>query len=320
MPEAMVSIIVPCYNYGHYLAETLRCIQNQSYRNFECIVVDDGSTDNSAAVTDTFVKADARYHYIRQHNQGLSAARNTGLANAQGEWIQFLDADDLIHYQKIELQLAAVNKFPSASVFFSDYTYFYGDAGDVQESVIKKINPSSGIFHEVSPDQALDVMRRENLMVVNAPIVSVKTVRELQIFFDTSYQSLEDWHFWFRLAASNVTFIKGRYECPLALVRKHATSMSMYPQRMLNAHLRLMDTVNEHFRRTSKPEDYAGLARSYKNSARYFRSSIVFDEIQRGRLMNGIRLAIAETWRSPADLLWYAKNILYSVKVRLQSE
>lgn len=90
-----VSIIMPVYNKSDYLAETFDALLCQSYKDWELIVVDDGSTDGSSDIIKRYVRRDSRVCCIKQNNRGVSAARNTGLKEAAGEWIWFVDADDL---------------------------------------------------------------------------------------------------------------------------------------------------------------------------------------------------------------------------------
>ncbi len=94
MPE--ISVIVPIYNTAPFLEECLESIAAQTFPDFEAILVDDGSTDSSASIAERFVKRDSRFHLISQHNLGLSEARNTGLRNARGNWIAFVDSDDVL--------------------------------------------------------------------------------------------------------------------------------------------------------------------------------------------------------------------------------
>src|SRR5215210_2105808 len=94
----LVSVIIPCYNQAHFLGEAIESVLGQSYPNFEIVVVDDGSPDDTAEVA-------ARYpevRYICQDNQGLSAARNTGLGQSEGEYVVFLDADDRLLPEALE--------------------------------------------------------------------------------------------------------------------------------------------------------------------------------------------------------------------------
>lgn len=90
----MISIIVPIYNKSKYLKNLLDSIRNQSYEDFECWLIDDGSTDDSSIMCDCIARDDARFRVVHTENQGVSAARNIGLKNASGEYVTFIDADD----------------------------------------------------------------------------------------------------------------------------------------------------------------------------------------------------------------------------------
>lgn len=95
MPE--ISVIIPVYNAEKYLDQTLESVRRQTMRDFEVIMVDDGSTDSSPSIMRRMEKADSRFRLVSRPNGGLSAARNTGIANARGEWLYFIDADDTLH-------------------------------------------------------------------------------------------------------------------------------------------------------------------------------------------------------------------------------
>jgi glycosyltransferase involved in cell wall biosynthesis len=123
MNKPFVSIIIPLYNSEKYIAETIRSAQKQTWSNKEIIVVDDGSTDNSLKVANSCMDKDTRI--ITQQNKGASAARNAGLKEAQGEFIQFLDADDLLSENKIARQIEILLNVPGyiglcATVHFQD--------------------------------------------------------------------------------------------------------------------------------------------------------------------------------------------------------
>jgi glycosyltransferase involved in cell wall biosynthesis len=114
MNNPLVSIIIPCFNAADTIAEAIGSALAQTYRPVEVIVVDDGSTDNSAAVVQEF---GSEVHYERIPNSGVSAARNIGLRIAGGELIQFLDADDLLHPQKLERMAPLAANEPQSMVF-----------------------------------------------------------------------------------------------------------------------------------------------------------------------------------------------------------
>ena len=92
----MISIIIPVYNVENYLEECLNSVQNQTYTNIEVILVNDGSTDNSKRICERYCQEDSRFHLLNQENQGQSVARNTGVAASTGEFIAFVDSDDII--------------------------------------------------------------------------------------------------------------------------------------------------------------------------------------------------------------------------------
>ena len=101
----LVSVIIPCFNASAWIAQTLQCVTTQTHANLQILAIDDGSTDDTASVLQR--QADARITVIRQANAGAAAARNTGLALARGDFVQFLDADDLMSPDKIARQVAA---------------------------------------------------------------------------------------------------------------------------------------------------------------------------------------------------------------------
>ena len=92
----MISIIIPVYNAASYLDKCIESILHQKYKDFELLLINDGSTDNSGDICDAFALKDNRISVFHQQNQGVSAARNLGIEQAKGEWLQFIDSDDWI--------------------------------------------------------------------------------------------------------------------------------------------------------------------------------------------------------------------------------
>ena len=121
MSYPIVSVIVPCYNQAQYLSEALQSVYNQTYKNWECIIVNDGSTDNTEEVALEWCKKDNRFKYLKKENGGLSSARNAGLNALKGEYIQFLDADDAIDKTKFSTQINELTNANSYVLSYSDY-------------------------------------------------------------------------------------------------------------------------------------------------------------------------------------------------------
>jgi len=106
----LVSIIVPCFNQAQYLDEALLSVLDQTYENWECIIVNDGSPDNTEAIAQKWVKKDSRFNYLYKTNGGVSSSRNLALQRAKGDYIQFLDSDDFLNKEKLELSLNLINE------------------------------------------------------------------------------------------------------------------------------------------------------------------------------------------------------------------
>lgn len=109
MNQELVSIIVIVYNLEEYLPHCLNSISNQTYKNLDIILVDDGSTDSSGKICDDYALKDSRCHVVHQVNQGIHMARNAGKKEAKGEYIYFIDGDDYIHYDAIRVMFEAIN-------------------------------------------------------------------------------------------------------------------------------------------------------------------------------------------------------------------
>ena len=123
MFDPLVTIIIPCYNQDQFLDETLQSVFDQTYSNWECIIVNDGSTDASESIILDWVQRDKRFQDYKTTNSGVSAARNYGLRIAKGEYIQFLDADDLLTADKLILSLDAIEKY-KVDIVCSNYLVF----------------------------------------------------------------------------------------------------------------------------------------------------------------------------------------------------
>ncbi len=108
--SALVSIIIPIYNLEDYIENCLNSVVKQTYRELEILCIDDGSTDKSAEKIKAFAERDSRVKYLYQENAGVSAARNKGLDEATGEYVMFVDGDDYIHFQAVEILLAVALK------------------------------------------------------------------------------------------------------------------------------------------------------------------------------------------------------------------
>ena len=124
--DKRVSVIIPVYNVGNYLDRCMKSIVNQTYKNLEIILVDDGSTDQSAELCDRWAEKDERISVVHQNNGGLSNARNTGLDRAKGEYLTFIDSDDIVSHLLIE-KLVLKSESESADISICDVQHIFSE-------------------------------------------------------------------------------------------------------------------------------------------------------------------------------------------------
>lgn len=135
--KPLVSVIIPCYNKAQYLAQTIDSALNQTYPEIEVIVINDGSLDNTLEVLQAYSE-NPRVKIIDQENQGVSKARNAGIALAQGEYFQFVDADDWLHPEKTALQMEVMEARPDIGLVYCDWYVVYPDRGITEELPITR--------------------------------------------------------------------------------------------------------------------------------------------------------------------------------------
>ena len=127
-----ISVVIPVYNKEKYMDDLFQCLLSQTFEEFECILIDDGSTDDSPMICDEYAKKDDRIKVIHKKNGGLSDARNAGLEIASGDYIMFLDSDDYIENNMVESLLKVAIENQSDIVLCG----FYADFVDVNEQLI----------------------------------------------------------------------------------------------------------------------------------------------------------------------------------------
>lgn len=144
----LVSVIVPCYNQAQYLEEALESVLAQTYKNWECIVVNDGSPDHTEDIAKEWCNKDSRFKYFLKKNGGVSSARNAGIENSTGEYILPLDADDLIHPQYLELAVNSFRNNERVSLVYCKAEKFGIDKGDwiLDEYNYRKLLLNNHIF------------------------------------------------------------------------------------------------------------------------------------------------------------------------------
>jgi glycosyltransferase involved in cell wall biosynthesis len=214
MPESLqnsvrISVVIAAYNSAGYIRETLDSVLAQTFPPLEVIVVDDGSTDETAAIVRTYA---GRVRLLQQENRGEPASRNRGIREAQGDYIAFIDADDLWLPEKLERQAACIMEKRVAWVscgadFFEDST------GKILASYRKK-------YYE---GDVLEKQFEESFILSPTPVIKKSVFDEIDYFDESAEARIgEDWDMWMRIAA---IYPLGMVRQVLALKREHPASM-----------------------------------------------------------------------------------------------
>lgn len=223
----LISVIIPVYNYANYIEETLRSVADQLHLDLECLIIDDGSTDGTREKVELFCKRDNRFRYYYQDNQGLASARNAGMIRAKGDYISFLDADDLWSQEKLSNQLRIFREF-DCQIVYSDCNSFSEGVADQYEAFRMKDQYSVEDFIDS------DIIRGSS-----SSVTIRRDVYERVGLFDINLRSLEDNDYWFRCALNGFVF---RFcDSVDVKIRTHNGSMSSNQLKMYQYHLIVLE-------------------------------------------------------------------------------
>lgn len=181
----IISVIIPAYNYGNFIGDCLDSVLAQTFKNWECIVVDNGSTDNTSSLVKNYINKDSRikYHYTDQ--KGVSLARNIGVDLSEGSYILPLDADDKIAESYLEKAIAIMNKNPQVSLVYCDAVLF----GSVNKKwILPKFEFKNMLIENSIFCSAL--VKKNEFLAVNGYNVNM-------------VEGFEDWDFWIKYLANN---------------------------------------------------------------------------------------------------------------------
>jgi teichuronic acid biosynthesis glycosyltransferase TuaG len=214
----VVSVVMPAYNAAPYIAEAIASVQAQTYQNWELLVVDDGSTDDTAAIVQHYSAIDDRIKYIYQKNARQSRARNNGIAQAIGNYIAFLDSDDVWFPEKLQLQLQVLADtaidlvFGEAAVFEKQF----------HKDITTVLGAGQGLYEGI---QGLSAFLAKNQIPMLTVVVRKEALARVGNFTeDNKFPNAEDYHLWLKMLLENCSF----YGMPTVLgaYRVHAASIS----------------------------------------------------------------------------------------------
>lgn len=198
MNENWISIIIPCYNREKYISRTLQSVIDQTYRPLEVIIVDDGSTDGSVKILNEFkqenhVTGEFEVQLLLQNNEGANTARNKGFLESKGQFIQFLDSDDILTSKKIEVEMAKFD--PNIDIVYSKAQHFDSYTGKLMDKFWgRELDGSSKDYFEFSWQTMCALYRRNTLLTHG--------------LWDPEFSRGDDWEFQLRFVinGSNVRY------------------------------------------------------------------------------------------------------------------
>ncbi len=265
MVPASVSVIIPTYNNGRFLPEAIESVFAQTVQPVEIIVVDDGSTDDTLERLRPYA---TRISYLYQANQGVSAARNLGLREASGDFIAFLDSDDVWHPRKLEVQLEVFGKRPDLGLLAAAGFQW----------------PDSTFPHiRGEPESSLRLISWAQLVVKNRLVTSSVMIRTPILKcageFDTQMQSSEDRDLWLRVGKLSLI---GNLTMPLTGYRDLPASLSKHAWKAQRGMLRILEKLDQQkawgksvlLRRKAYSYAYHACTCMHNNERSYLRSVI----------------------------------------------
>jgi glycosyltransferase involved in cell wall biosynthesis len=260
----LISVIIPTYNHGQFIEEAVESVLAQTYKNFEVIVVDDGSTDNTREILKKYERG---ITYIFQNNKGVSSARNHGLSIAKGEVIAFLDSDDVWLPEKLSSQLKIMQGEHSIGLVGCG-SYVMDYLGNVEREWVPK--------HYKSQEEFLQQLSIRNILHNPSCMLVKKECFNRAGFFNECLQFGEDWDMWLRIAKHyKVDFA----ERPLMKFRKHGFSKSYKRVKIIESNITkiIRDNLSqdqERIKRKAYSLMYIDLANLCLSENRKFSSTI----------------------------------------------
>lgn len=235
MNNSLVTIIVPCYNQAQYLDEALQSVSDQTYSNWECIIVNDGSADSTEEIALAWCKKDDRFIYINKENGGLSSARNFGLVTATGNYIQFLDSDDALDKRKLELSLNELHENQDKNIVITNFRRF---TDNHHNSTI----PFCTLLPELFNFRAV-LLKWESVfsIPIHCGLIDIKLFKDFK--FAEELKAKEDWIMWLQIFQKKVDVVF--IDKPMAYYRLNLQSMTNDPKHMQENHIKAISYIKE---------------------------------------------------------------------------
>jgi glycosyltransferase involved in cell wall biosynthesis len=314
----LISIIVPVYNTEKYIDETIRSVVDQTYQHWELVLVDDGSTDQSNRIIEKWIQEDRRIRYSFKENGGQASARNVGIQICKGEYIAFLDADDLYMPERLQSQIEDIKNH--------DADFYYGGGYFFEVKDGKKIRtPYDWKYGAFTGEEFFRILYHSCAVNINTVLIKKDLLLKIGTFDESEVlRGTEDFDLWLRIAL-NVNSVYGNPE-RLTLYRMHDGGIHLQKANMLIGKWKIYEKYDQHnsvgrlmrlreyryiFRelfnaleKEGRPDEIKALFRRYAK-----KDAIGFVAFWQRILINLL---------SPSAFLKFSNQILYRIGYRLE--
>lgn len=301
MDKPLVSIIVPAYNAEKYLKETIKSVLTQTYTNWELVIVDDGSTDGTVALVKNWAAKDKRILYFYQVNQRMASARNTGIKNAKGKYIAFLDADNVFLPKKLEAQVAYLEAHPECGLSYGRILHFYDGAPDILYENKNETPLDDG-------DQFKDLLHRNAINVLS--VLVRKEFFDKYGAFQQGWRACDEHYIWVNLAVHGVKF--SFLPEVVGLLRLHAREDSRRADHIYDTalhFLQLLDIVES----SLPPVKKVKYASDFKELRKEWRSKLFIGKLLKNPMTSWFLLPLYHRHRGKNFIKVKDKNLIDAV-------
>lgn len=295
----VISVIIPSFNGEKFLSETIESVLAQSFRDWECIIINNGSSDNTDGIAKKYSLTDPRISYFSQKNNGPGGARNAGLARAKGEFIQLLDHDDLLKPEKFAVQLEVFNKHPEADLIYSDFRFFNNrdtaNLYSMKERYVISENPVDDfVFNWV-----------KDFILPPHPILFRKSCFEKWGMYDEKLGVADDWDLYVRFAIHKPKIIF--CDEVLALYRSHPDGITSEKNEteLFNQKIKM---YKKHARNMNLPE-------RHRKHVKFLLHNLIgekgFGKIKRKKYFEGIKYLLLASYYSLNPAFYFYHGIYW---------
>ena len=303
-----ISVVVPVYKVEAYIADTVKSLIGQTYKDFELIIIDDGSPDHSAIIAEEMLRPSGMdYQIIHKQNGGVSSARNSGIEQAKGKYILMVDGDDALESNFLEVYAGLIRAYPESDVYSTSFTVYQED------KIVEQPKLEKDIMCYSKDEAMVSFFYRNPRFLLPTLLLSAGFIRENSLFFDENVRYSEDVHFIWRVLAHNKKpLIHSSYSGYKYIMHPGSTMTSSGTEKILTwekgferldteIHYLLPISIQESF----VPVSYFSILHGASKSSNYSAFKEIYNRIEAEKRLNFNGLSVHLKIRTVTILLKY---------------